>query len=122
MATSVVVIGEYLVKGEKSELPLRDVQLLPYNLPDAELAAKYARRLFEARSSGIFETDQRPIIPNDVKIFASTELSGAIALVTADERSEKAHAILRDAGLVSFDLWKISKTLAENRGVLDLGS
>jgi predicted nucleic acid-binding protein len=122
LVVPVDVIGEYVVGGNKDDLPFRDFRLLPYNLEEALLAGKCAKLLFERRRQGEITVSQRKVIPNDVKIFASAQVAGANAMLTADEESKTIHAALRDAGLISFDWWYAGNPLGDYIGELPFPS
>lgn len=120
LAVPVVAVGEYVVRGNKEDLPYRNIQLLPYNLEQALVAGNLARHLFAARSAGSLAVDQRSIIPNDVKIFATAEVARVRAIITADKESQKLYSVLQSAGLVNFEWWHIEHPLHEFLGELGL--
>ena len=122
LVVPVDVIGEYVVRGSKDDLPFRDIRLLPYNLEEALLAGKCAKHLFDKRRQGELTPSQRMVIPNDVKIFATTQAAGANAILTADVESKTIHAALRDAGLISFDWWFVGNPLGDYIGELPFPS
>jgi predicted nucleic acid-binding protein len=68
LKTSTISIAEYCVKGQLDELPLQDVQIMPFNINHAEKAGKLASIVFQSR--GTLNLPDRRIIPNDTKLFA----------------------------------------------------
>ena len=67
LKASTISIAEYCVKGELDELPLQDVQLLPFNVNHAEKAGKLASIVFQ--NKGNLNLADRKIIPNDTKLL-----------------------------------------------------
>jgi predicted nucleic acid-binding protein len=122
LVVPVDVIGEYVVGGSKDDLPFRDFRLLPYNLEEALLAGKCAKHLFDKRRQGELTVSQRKVIPNDVKIFATAQVAGANAILTADEESKTIHAALREAELISFDWWYVGNPIGDYIGELPFPS
>ena len=44
---STISISEYCVKGQLEELPLKDIQIVPFNINHAQKAGEFARIIFE---------------------------------------------------------------------------
>ena len=84
MKCSTISVAEYCVRGSVDELPLKDVQLLPFNLPHSTQTGEFARILFE--NKGKLNPSDRAIIPNDAKLFAQAHIETTIdAFITSDE-------------------------------------
>ncbi len=47
LKVSTISIAEYCVIGKLEELPLRNLQILPFNLKDAEKAGEFAEIIFK---------------------------------------------------------------------------
>lgn len=73
MYISTISIAEYCVKGDVSELPLRNVRIVPFNFQHALVAGRFARLLFDANIKKEVSVANRLIIPNDAKIFAQAD-------------------------------------------------
>ncbi len=93
---STVAVAEYCVYGEMDQLPFESIRVVPFNLDHAEIAGRYAKTLFQARSKGQFTPDQRLIIANDTKLFAQAISIGAFYFVTSDTSSSKAIDLLAE--------------------------
>lgn len=71
MMISTISIGEYCVGGEINELPLRNLQILPFNLDHAKRTGEFAKIVFQ--NKGSLKLNERNIIPNDTKLFAQAD-------------------------------------------------
>ncbi|MDI6734925.1 MAG: hypothetical protein QME42_01815 [bacterium] len=60
---STISIAEYCVRGHIDELPLKDLQIVPFNFSHAQRAGELARIIFD--NKGSLELSTRAIIPND---------------------------------------------------------
>lgn len=67
MYISTITVAEYCVNGDISELPLRNVRIVPFNIQHAIIAGKFAKALYDARLTKELSIDNRLIIPNDAK-------------------------------------------------------
>ncbi|MDD8018258.1 MAG: hypothetical protein PHP42_07780 [Bacteroidota bacterium] len=119
MVISTVSVGEYCVKGDIHELPLKNLQILPYNLDHAKTAGKFARVVFEHK--GKLQLANRNIIPNDTKLFAQahTELSINYYL-SSDTESQKVYNILHKQIPQTFQFIDLHIPYTETFGMLDL--
>lgn len=70
MIISTISIAEYCVGGNAAELPLRNLQILPFNFDHSKRAGELAKIAFEARKKSTLQVVMRNIIPNDTKLFA----------------------------------------------------
>lgn len=101
-------------------MPLKNIQILPYNLDHSIQAGKFANVLFEKRNTGELNID-RNIIPNDVKMSAQANVEEKIGYyVTSDRASEDLIAILADELTLNFDFVNIETKHTERFGLLDL--
>ena len=87
---SVIVAAEFAIKESITDLPLRNFQTLPFNLPDAIEAARIWN-LLGGHKSG----DNRSVVRDDVKIIAQA-LRGDIPFVL----TEDAKTFYRDCELL----------------------
>lgn len=88
LKVSTVSIAEYCVLGKLEDLPLKNIQIVPFNLPHAQRTGEFARILFEENSLATQKFIPRIIIPNDSKLFAQADLDKNIThFVTSDSRS-----------------------------------
>src|SRR6476620_9836799 len=85
---STISIAEYCVQGNIGELPLQQVQVLPFNLKDAENAGQLMKMLLMHKDA--LQTLGRKVIINDVKLYAQANVHARIdAFVTADSEGKK---------------------------------
>jgi len=120
MMISTIATGEFCVKGSLDELPMKDLRILPYNLPHSLIAGKFAKILFEFRNSGKLDVD-RVIIPNDVKMFAQANSEDIIGYyVTSDRASEVMVSTLSKELSLDFRFINIETDHSEYFGILDL--
>ena len=92
---STISIAEYCVIGERSDLPLKQVMVSPFNIDDAEQTGHFANILFQHKKVLKKKGLSRILIPNDAKLFAQAHCGfDVIYYVTADSRSETLVKIL----------------------------
>ncbi|EKD26185.1 MAG: hypothetical protein ACD_79C01317G0002 [uncultured bacterium] len=117
---STISVAEYCVKGAIEELPLKNVQLMPFNFNHAIVAGKFAGIIFSKRSQ--LEIKDRKIIPNDTKLLAQAESEPDIdAFVTADtELIKKLYFPLNEENYLSFKIIDIHQPYGECFGILPL--
>lgn len=121
LKVSTITIAEYCVLGELEDLPLKNVQIVPFNLKDAEKTGKFAKIIFTENKINIENLSPRAIIPNDSKLFAQCDLDKTIShFVTSDVRSKKTLALLRKGTNPKFDIISIDVPFTETFGILDL--
>ncbi len=119
LKTSTISIAEYCVKGELAELPLQDVQIIPFNINHAEKAGQFAAIVFQNRT--ILNLSDRKIIPNDTKLFAQADAEEQIQMfATSDEECIKVYMLLNSTQKLNFGIINIRKPYHETFGILDL--
>lgn len=88
LKVSTISIAEYCVLGKLEDLPLKNLQILPFNLKDAERTGQFANVIFKENKVKAEKLTPRPIIPNDSKLFAQADLDISIShFITSDKRS-----------------------------------
>jgi hypothetical protein len=94
MLISTISIAEFCTGGDIDELPLKNLQILPFNLNHAKKTGEFAKMVFQDK--GKLKLNDRNIIPNDTKLFAqaSSEMSIEYYL-TSDEESMKIYESLK---------------------------
>ena len=89
-----ISIAEYCVGGDVHELPLRNLQIVPYNLDHAKRTGEFAKIAFEAKRKGKLDVSNRNIIPNDTKLFAQADCERAVELyLSSDSESFKIYKL-----------------------------
>jgi predicted nucleic acid-binding protein len=120
---STISIAEYCVKGTIAELPLNNVQILPFNFDHAKRTGEFAKTVFNAQGKTKDNSiSPRTIIPNDSKLFAQADVEKTINyFVTSDVRSLAIYNILRKEINPQFQIIDINTPFNEVFGKLDLG-
>lgn len=121
MLISTISIAEYCVGGDINELPLKNLQILPFNVSHAKRTGEFARTVFKHRNK--LDLTNRVIIPNDTKLFAQadTEIS-VLYYLSSDSESQKVYGVLRSQNLgPKFEFLNLNIPHSEAFGLLDLG-
>lgn len=119
--TSTISIAEYCVGGALNELPLMNIQVLPFNLDHAKRTGEFAKAIFEEKNISREDLKPRAIIPNDSKLFAQADCDKSIAFfVTSDSRSMKTHKMLSKRIKPGFEIIDITIPYDRQFGILDL--
>lgn len=69
---STISIAEYAVGGSISGLPLKNLQILPFNYDHAKRTGQFAKAVFAKKST--LKLAERNLIPNDSKLFAQADV------------------------------------------------
>lgn len=120
MLISTISIAEYCVGGDISELPLKNLQILPFNIGHARRTGEFARLVFRHRNK--LDLTSRMIIPNDTKLFAQADVeSSVLYYLSSDAESQKVYGLLRsqNAG-PKFEFLNLRTPPSEAFGILDL--
>lgn len=121
LKVSTISIAEYCVLGALEDLPLKNIQILPFNLKDAEKTGEFAKIIFSENIINEEKLSPRAIIPNDSKLFAQSDLDKTIThFLTSDVRSKNTLALLKRRTNPKFELISIDVPYTETFGVLDL--
>ncbi len=121
LKVSTISIAEYCVLGDISELPLKNIQILPFNLKEAEITGRFAKIIFEEKKNNNLKLRPRAIIPNDSKLFAQAHSDKSITdFVTSDVRSKGTIESLKKQFQPSFNIISIDVPYNETFSVLDL--
>lgn len=121
LKVSTISIAEYCVGGKLTDLPLRDIQIIPFNLNHATQTGKFAKAIFIENKILSEKITPRAIIPNDSKLFAQADLDNSIKhFVTSDARSQKTLKALKVSLPVKFEIIDIATPYHLVYGVLDL--
>lgn len=118
---STISIAEYCVVVNITDLPLRNLQIVPFNLDHATHTGKFAKIIFEENKVAKEKLQPRAIIPNDSKLFAQADLDESVThFVTSDERSRSTFSKLKNQTTVKFEILTIQNPYHEVFGLLDL--
>lgn len=118
---STISIAEYCVRGKVDDLPLKNIQIIPFNLDHAKKTGELAKIVFSSKGDSKEALKPRAIIPNDSKLFAQADLDPSTThFITSDARSIAVHKLLSKHINVRFQIIDIHNPYHETFGVLDL--
>ena len=118
---STIAIAEYCVRGEVSELPLKNMLIVPFNFDHAQRAGKMIAEVYaEKKKRGVTITP-RAIVPNDTKMFAQADVEPNINFyATADVECKKVYDMIKASeGTLSFEFINITIPYNKFFGILD---
>jgi hypothetical protein len=117
MVISTIAIAEFCIRGNIDELPIKDLQILPFSLKHAERTGKLARIVFQ--NKGKLNLNVRNIIPNDTKLFAQADYEASIGYyLSADEESLKIYDLLKREASIDFKFLNLKEPHTQNFGSL----
>lgn len=120
LKVSTISIAEYCVLGNLEDLPLKNIQIVPFNLKEAEKTGQFAKIIFTKNKVSSEKLSPRAIIPNDSKLFAQADLDKSIThFVTSDVRSKNTLALLKKSAAPRFEIISIDIPFTETFGILD---
>jgi len=118
---STIAIAEYCVRGDIHELPLKNLQIVPFNLNHAQRTGEFAKIAYEARKSNNLIVSERILIPNDTKMFAQADCERAIAFyLSSDTDSQKIHELLKEKSMPKFQFMDLNIPHSQKFGLLGL--
>ncbi len=119
MMISTISIAEYCVGGDIHELPLRNLQIVPFNLDHSKKTGEFAKIVFQ--NKGKLKLTERNIIPNDSKLFAQADCEKAVEFyLSSDTESLKIYKLLKQETSPKFQFIDMNIPYNETFGVLDL--
>ncbi|MCC7430325.1 hypothetical protein IT568_05740 [bacterium] len=119
MMISTISIAEYCAGGDVSELPLRNLQVLPFNLDHSKRAGEFARIIFNERKKKNLQLTTRNIIPNDTKLFAQADTDKTIDFyLSSDTESLKVYNLLKQHSTPKFQFIDLNTPYKETFGIL----
>ena len=119
MMISTISIAEYCVGGDVHELPLKNLQILPFNLDHAKRTGEFAKIAFQNRNK--LKLNERNIIPNDTKLFAQADTEPSIAYyLSSDTESHKIYNLLKELTHPAFQFIDLNISYGETFGILAL--
>ncbi len=114
---STISIAEYCVRGKIEELPLKNMELIPFNVNHAVKAGEFANIVFAHKNT--LNLGNRLIIPNDIKLFAQAHTEKEITkFATADVECIKIYELLRQNFSIDFEIINIRNPYANELGIL----
>ncbi len=118
MMISTISIAEYCVGGDIHELPLRNLQIVPFNLEHAKRTGEFARIIFKNKDK--LKLKERNIIPNDTKLFAQADTEVAVDYyLSSDSESMKIYQLLKQSTSPRFQFIDLNIPYHQTFGVID---
>ncbi|MGI9192089.1 MAG: hypothetical protein ACR2IL_08190 [Chitinophagaceae bacterium] len=118
MMISTISMAEYCVGGDINELPLRNLQIIPFNLNHAKRTGEFAKIVFN--NKGKLKLNERNIIPNDTKLFAQADTENTIVFyLSSDNESQKIYNIISQETAPQFQFIDLKIPYNETFGLLD---
>lgn len=119
MMVSTISIAEYCVGGDVHELPLRNLQIVPFNLDHSKRTGEFAKIVFQ--NKGKLKLKERNIIPNDTKLFAQADCEKTVEFyLSSDTESYKIFNLLKQETAPKFQFIDLNTPYNETFGLLDL--
>ena len=119
MMISTISIAEYCVGGDVHELPLRNLQIVPFNLDHSKRTGGFAKIVFQ--NKGKLKLKERNIIPNDTKLFAQADCEKSVEFyLSSDIESLKIYNLLKQETTIKFQFIDLNTPCNETFGLLDL--
>jgi hypothetical protein len=119
MMISTISIAEYCVGGDVHELPLRNLQIIPFNLDHSKRTGEFARIVFQ--NKGKLKLRERNIIPNDTKLFAQADCEQSVEFyLSSDTESLKIFNLLKQEANPKFQFIDLNTSWNLTFGLLDL--
>lgn len=118
MLISTISIAEYCVGGDVHELPLKNLQIVPFNLNHAKRTGELAKIVFQHKNK--LHLTQRNIIPNDTKLFAQADIEPTVEFyLSSDTESFKIYKLLKGHTTPKFQFIDLNIPHAQTFGILD---
>lgn len=122
MLISTISIAEYCVGGDIQELPLKNLQIVPFNINHAQRTGEFAKIAFQAKKSGGLYVNERNLIPNDTKLFAQADCEKSVAFyLSSDTESLKIYNLLKEASQPKFQFIDLGIPHSQVFGLFDFG-
>lgn len=119
MMISTISIAEYCVGGDVHELPLKNLQIVPFNLDHSKRTGEFAKIVF--KNKGKLKLKERNIIPNDTKLFAQADCEKLVEFyLSSDSESLKIYKLLKQETNPKFQFIDLNTPYNETFGILDL--
>ena len=116
---STISIAEYCVGGSIQELPLKNLQIVPFNLDHSIRTGEFAKIVFQ--NKGKLKLNERNIIPNDTKLFAQADCEKSVEFyLSSDAESLKIYNLLKEYANPNFQFIDLNTPYNETFGVIDL--
>jgi hypothetical protein len=118
MYISTISIAEYCVGGDIHELPLKNLQIIPFNLDHSKKTGEFAKLVFQNKNK--LQLKERNLIPNDTKLFATADIEKSVDFyLSSDKESNKVYRLLKEHLSLKFQFIDLNIPFGQSFGVLD---
>ena len=118
MCISTISIAEYCVGGDIHELPLKNLQIVPFNLDHSKRTGEFAKIIFQNKNK--LQIRERNLIPNDTKLFATADIEKSVEFyLSSDIESHKIYKLLKDYTNPKFQFIDLNISYNATFGLLD---
>ena len=118
MMISTISIAEYCVGGDVHELPLKNLQIVPFNLDHAKRTGEFAKIVFQNKNK--LQLRERNIIPNDTKLFAQADTEVAVGFyLSSDLESLKIYKLIKEYTNPGFIFIDLNNPYSQTFGLFD---
>jgi PIN domain nuclease of toxin-antitoxin system len=112
MIISTISIAEFCIKGSIDQLPLMNMQILPFNINHAIRTGEIAGIVFD--NKGTLNLPERKIIPNDTKLFAQADTESSIVYyLSSDSESIKIYNLLKEKTSINFQFIDLKAPISD---------
>lgn len=119
MYISTISIAEYCVGGDINELPLKNLQIIPFNLDHSKKTGEFAKLVFQHKNK--LQLQERNLIPNDTKLFATADIETSVEFyLSSDTESHKIYKFLKEHVSPRFQFIDLNTSFGETFGILNL--
>ena len=119
MMISTISVAEYCVGGDVHELPLKNLQIVPFNLDHSKRTGEFAKIVFQ--NKGKLKLKERNIIPNDTKLFDQADCEKSVEFyLSSDSESFKIYSLLKQEVSPKFQFIDLNIPYHQTFGLLEL--
>lgn len=121
MKVSTIALAEYCVKGDVSDLPIRNILFIPFNYNHALRAGKFISSASNNEMDKELAISPRMVIPNDSKMFAQADVEKDVKyFVSCDSKAKKVIDRISAKNKVSFSFIDINIPCNTRFSLLDM--
>lgn len=116
---STIAIAEFCTRGQITDLPLRNMQILPFNYDHAICAGEICEIAFRLKRAKGAIIHPRSVVPNDSKMYAQANVeSDIVHFVSADSEAFKVYQLISQEKRLTFTFIDINTPYQNNFGEL----
>ncbi|MBQ8225573.1 MAG: hypothetical protein IJZ86_09540 [Bacteroides sp.] len=106
---STIAIAEFCTRGQITDLPLRNMQIVPFNYDHAICAGEICAIAFRRKQAKGAIIYPRTVVPNDSKMYAQANVEDDIRhFVSADSEAFKVYRLIDEEKKLTFSFIDIN--------------